>query len=196
MLKKAALAILFAAFILPVFLISVTHAEEVKVRASLDYLLGPDDVLSITVYREDELNRDIRVSADGKITFPLIGEVKVEDLTVAELEKTLEAKLKKYLTKPQVTVFINSYATITVTGQVKDPGSFPLKSGLTALEAIGLAKGFTKIAGQNDVKIMRMENGEKKTIKVKLGDISRKGDKSEDVLLKRGDIVFVPESLF
>jgi polysaccharide export outer membrane protein len=64
------------------------------------------------------------------------------------------------------------------------------------IEAIGIAKGFTKVAAKNSVKIMRMENGEKKTITVKVGDISRKGDKSLDVALKRGDIIYVPESLF
>ncbi len=161
-----------------------------------DYRLGPDDVLEITVYREDELYREIRISSNGSISFPLLGEVKAEGLTTYELEKALEAKLTKYLKKPQVTVFIKEYSTISVTGQVKEPGSFPLRGELSVLEAIGLARGFTDIAAQNKVKILRMENGEKKTLTVKVGEISKKGDKSQDVPLKRGDIVFVPESLF
>ena len=181
-------AVLFAFLITAVFFPMPLHAD--------DYRLGPDDVLQITVFREDELYREIRVSSDGNISFPLLGEVKAEGLTPYEFERLLEEKLKKYLKKPQVTVFIKEYSTISVTGQVNQPGSFPLKGKLSVLEAIGLAKGFTKIAGQNSVKIMRMKNGEKKTITVKVGDISKKGDKSKDVELERGDIVFVPESLF
>lgn len=181
-------AVVSAFLIAVVFLPMPLHAE--------DYRLGPDDVLEITVYREDELYREIRISSDGNISFPLLGEVKAEGLTPYEFQAALEEKLKKYLKKPQVTVFIKEYSTISVTGQVNQPGSFPLKGQLSVIEAIGLAKGFTKIAGQNSVKIMRMENGEKKTITVKVKDISQKGDKSKDVQLKRGDIVFVPESLF
>ncbi|MEI9477819.1 MAG: polysaccharide biosynthesis/export family protein [Deltaproteobacteria bacterium] len=182
-------AVIFAFLIIAVLLPMSLHAE--------DYRLGPDDVLEITVYREDELYREIRISSDGNISFPLLGEVKAEGLTPYEFQSALEEKLKKYLKKPQVTVFIKEYSTISVTGQVNQPGSFPLKGQLSVIEAIGLAKGFTKIAGQNSVKIMRMEkNGEKKTLTVKVRDISKKGDKSKDVQLERGDIVFVPESLF
>lgn len=161
-----------------------------------DYRIGPDNTLKISVYREDELNRDVRVSSDGFISLPLLGKVKAGDFTVSELENKLTKGLKKYLKHPQVTVFIKEYSTITVTGQVKNPDSYPLKGELTVIEAIALAKGFTKIASRNNVKVMRIENGEKKTIIVRVADISKRGDKSKDVLLKRGDIVFVPESLF
>ena len=183
-IRRVVCYVLFCATILPLGL-----------RAD-DYLLGPDDVLEITVFREDDLYREIRVSSDGKISFPLLGEVVAAGLTPHQFQVGLEDKLKRYLKKPQVTVFIKEYSTISVTGQVNQPGSFPLKGQLSVLEAIGLAKGFTKIAGQNNVKIMRMENGAKKTITVKVADISKKGDKSQDVVLERGDIVFVPESLF
>lgn len=161
-----------------------------------DYHLGPDDALKITVYREDELEREVRVSSDGYISFPLLGKVKAEGLTVSELENRLTEGLKRYLKKPQVTVFIQEYSTITVTGQVRKPDSYPLRGELTVIEAIGLAGGFTKIASRNNVKVMRIENGEKKTITVRVADISKKGDKTKDISLKRGDIVFVPESLF
>ncbi|MFH1799229.1 MAG: polysaccharide biosynthesis/export family protein [Candidatus Omnitrophota bacterium] len=181
-------AVIFAFLIAAVSLPLPLHAE--------DYRLGPDDVLEITVYREDELYRVTRISSNGNLSFPLLGEVKAEGLTPYEFQSALEEKLRRYLKKPQVTVFIKEYSTISVTGQVNEPGSFPLKGGLTVLEAIGLAKGFTKMAGQNNVKILRMEDGEKKTLTVKVGDISKKGDKSKDVQLQRGDIVYVPESLF
>lgn len=161
-----------------------------------DYLLGPNDVLKITVYREEELNREVRISSGGWISFPLLGKVKAEGHTVTELERIIIVGLKRFLKKPQVTVFIEEYSIITVSGQVKKPGSYPLKGELTVLEAISLAGGFTKIAARNKVKVMRLENGEKKTIIVRVADISKKGDRTKDVFLERGDIVFVPESLF
>jgi protein involved in polysaccharide export with SLBB domain len=167
----------------------LAHAQE--------YHLGPDDALGISVYREDELNRNVRVSSDGYISFPLLGKVQVEGLTVPELEDRLTEGLKRYLKKPQVTVFIQEYSTITVTGQVNKPGSYPLRGKLTVIEAIGLAEGFTKIAARNDVRILRVESGgNEKTIKVKVADIGKKGDRSKDVPLQRGDVVFVPESFF
>ena len=180
---------IFAALI---FFLAVTT---VSVEAQ-SYHLGPDDALKITVYREDELNRSVRISSDGYISFPLLGKVEAAGLTVSELENKLTEGLRKYIKNPQVTVFIYGYSTITVSGQVERPGAYPLKGELTVIEAISLAGGFTKIAARNDVKIMRIEDGKKKTIRVRVADISKRGDKTKDIPLERGDIVFVPESLF
>lgn len=167
-----------------------------KNLAAQDYLIGPDDVLKISVYREEDMDRVVRVSSDGYISFPLLGRVRAEGLTVSQLERNLIMELIKYLKNPQVTVFINEYSTITVSGQVEKPGSYPLRGELSVIEAISMAGGFTKIAAKNAVKVMRLEKGEKKTILVRVADISKTGDKLKDVLLKRGDIVFVPETLF
>ncbi|MFH1776616.1 MAG: polysaccharide biosynthesis/export family protein [Candidatus Omnitrophota bacterium] len=161
-----------------------------------DYLIGPDDVLGISVYREEELDRKVRVSSDGYFSFPLIGQVKADGMSVSVLKVAMEQMLKKYIKNPQVNIFIEEYSTITVTGQVKSPGAYPLKGELSVVEVIGMAGGFTKIAAQNNVKIMRIENNEKKTIRVKVADINKTGDKTKDVPLQRGDIIFVPESLF
>ncbi len=164
---------------------------------SQDYRLGPDDVLKITVYREEELDRDVRVSSDGCFSFPLLGKVRAEGLTVPELEQEFTEGLRRYIKKPQVTVFIKEYSTVSVTGQVNKPGSYPLRGEVTVMEAIGLAGGFTKIAAKNKVLVMRLtESGKKETITVRVSDISRRGDKSKDVALKRGDIVYIPESFF
>ena len=161
-----------------------------------DYVIGPDDVLNISVYREQELDRTVRISSDGYFSFPLVGQVKAHGMSVPMLEITMEQMLQKYLKNPQVTAFIQEYSTITVSGQVKKPGAYPLKGELTVMEAISLAGGFTKIAARNNVKIMRVENGKKKAIRVRVADVSKKGDKLKDVALKRSDIVFIPESMF
>ncbi len=167
-----------------------------EIQAQGDYLIGPDDVLNITVYRENELNRTVRVSSDGYFSFPLIGQVKTEGMSVATLKLTIEQMLKKYLKNPQVNIFIKEYSPITVSGQVRKPGSYPLKGELTVIEAISLAGGFTKIAARNNVKIMRTENGKEETIRVRVANINKRGEKAKDIPLRRGDIVFVPESMF
>ncbi len=159
-----------------------------------DYQLGPDDVLEISVYREPELNRTVRVSSNGYISLPMMGKIMAVGLTVSDLENRISEEYKQYIKNPQVSVYIVEYATITVIGQVEKPGSYPLKGELSVLQAIGLAEGFTGIAAQNDVKVMRMKNGVKRTIDIKVADINAEGDKTRDVWLERGDIVFVPES--
>ncbi len=164
------------------------------------YKIGPENVLQIDVYygRDKELSRKVRVSSRGRITFPLLGDVEVSGLTVAELEKKLTELLDRdYLVNPQVSVFIEQYSTVSILGQVKEPGSFEIKGKLTLIEAISLAGGFTKIAATNDVRIMRtMPDGTKSTIKVKANDIINKGREEDDVLLHPGDIITVPESFF
>jgi polysaccharide export outer membrane protein len=161
-----------------------------------EYRLGPDDELQITVFREEDLDRTVQVSPDGNISYPLLGNVQAGGLTITELEKNMAEGFKKYLKNPQVNVLIKEYPKFTVTGQVEKPGSYPLKGETTVLEAIGIAGGFSKYASQNSVKVLRMENGKKKTISVKVGKISKTGDRSKDISLKRGDIIYVPESMF
>ena len=164
------------------------------------YTIGPENVLVIDVYygRDKNLNRKARVSSKGYITFPLLGEVEVNGLTIAELENILTELLEKdYLVNPQVSVFIEEYSTVSILGQVEEPGSFEIKGRLSVIELISLAGGFTKIAATNDVRIMRTNtDGSRKTIKVKANDIINKGREDEDVQLKPGDIVMVPESFF
>ena len=164
------------------------------------YKIGPENALQIDVYygRDKELSRKVRVSSKGFITFPLLGEVGVSGLTVADLEKKLTEMLEKdYLVNPQVSVYIEEYSTVSILGQVKEPGSFEIKGSLTVIELISLAGGFTKIAATNDVRIIRpLPSGSKTTIKVKANDIVNKGKENDDVALEPGDIVMVPESFF
>jgi len=161
-----------------------------------EYKISVDDVLNITVYREDDLSLIVRVGTDGCIPYPLLGNIKAAGLTVPELEKVLTEGLKKYIQTPHVSIFISEYSTVTVNGEVLKPGMYPLKPGLTVLEAISLAGGFTDFAARNSVKIIRSENGTDKNIVVQAENISKKGNKSKDVQLKDRDIIFVPESLF
>lgn len=190
----------FSALLFSLTLVSSSYATSESDPDILGYKVGAENVLQIDVYygRDREISRKVRVSSQGRINFPLLGEVDVAGLSVAEVEKKLTDLLDKdYLVNPQVSVFIEKYSTVSILGQVMEPGSFEIKGSLTLIELISLAGGFTKIAATNDVRIMRsMPDGSKATIKVKANDVINKGKEGDDVKLEPGDIVTVPESFF
>jgi polysaccharide export outer membrane protein len=189
-LLKTAIALLF------VFSMSSgLFAEEEKA-----YRIGPENLLQIDVHygKDGLISQKVRVSSRNLITFPLVGEVDVEGLTVSELENKLYTLLEKdYLVNPQVSVVIEEYSTVTVIGEVKKPGAYPIKGKLTVVEAISLAEGFSKIASPNRAKIVRTnDDGTKTEIPVRLNDIINGKKQKNNVYLQAGDVVVVPESLF
>jgi len=166
------------------------------------YRIGPENLLQIDVHygKDGVISQKVRVSSKNLITFPLVGEVDVNGLTISELEKKLYTLLERdYLVNPQVNVVIEEYSTVSVMGEVKKPGSYPIKGKLTAVEAISLAEGFTKIASPNKAKIIRTNpDGSKTEIPVRLSDIMRggRGRQKSNIDLQGGDVLVVPESLF
>jgi polysaccharide export outer membrane protein len=166
-----------------------------------DYTIQPLDILEIKIYMEDDLQRYYRVSQNGCISYPFIGEVRVVGLTVSALEKELTHLLSPdYFNNPQITIFVETYHSrrIFILGAVNNPGSYdiPAEKELTVVEAISLAGGFTEAAAVNKTKIVRVEDGLEKTMIVKITDITKGGDKSKDIILKPNDIVIVPQSFF
>jgi len=166
-----------------------------------EYKLQPLDIINITVHQQPDLSTKTRITADGYISFPLIGKVMAAGQTVQQLEQKIKELLEKdYLVKAEVLVFIEEYRArqFSVTGEVNNAGKFdmPIERNVTLLEAIAMAGGFTKDADLTRVKVMRVEEGEKKTIFVNIKDITEKDEKEKDVELKADDIVFVPESFF
>lgn len=183
---------------------SVAPPEETIVKNSpevSEYQIGTENVLQIDVYygKGEKISQKVRVSSRGVITFPLVGEVEVAGLTVTGLQDRLTELLgQDYLVNPQVTVFIEEYSTVSILGEVNKPGAYPIKGRLTVLELISLAEGFTKIAAPNKAKVMRTNpDGSREEIQVRVSDIINKdsGDK-DNVVLRAGDMVVVPESLF
>lgn len=169
--------------------------------AKSEYKLEPTDVLTITVHGQPDLTTKTRVTADGEITFPLLGNVSVAGLTVPELEQKLKELLEKdYLVSAQVLIFIEEYNArqVSVIGEVKNPGKYALpgEKDMTLMQAIAMAGGFTKFADMTKTKVMRIENGKKRTIVINVKSITEKGDKDKDIVLQAEDIVVVPESFF
>lgn len=165
-----------------------------------DYKLGGADLLNITVFQQPDLDRKLRVSQKGTITFPLVGPVTVGGLTVQEAEAALSAKLSEYVVSPQVTIFIQEYGNkkIFVLGEVKKPGSFelPTESRLTVLEAISLAEGFSPIAAPDRTKVIRTVDGKSQSFTIPVSDITKHGEKDKDIPLEPNDVVYVPQSFF
>ena len=169
-------------------------------KESSDYLLQPGDLVEIQVYKEEDMSRILRISTQGVIAFPLVGNIKIAGLNVSQAENKIEDKLKSYLKNPSVSLLIKEYAnkTLYVLGQVKKPSSIPIppEKTMTLLEAITSAGGFTDIAAVSKVKVLRMENGTQRSLEVDVSQITKEGNKQLDIALKPGDVVFVPQSLF
>ena len=171
-----------------------------QLRISNDYLLQPGDLLEVKVYMEENMDRTLRISANGTITFPLVGNIKVGGMSVAAAENALSRELKRYIKNPQISMLIKEYGnqTVYVLGQVQKPSAveIPPEKPLTVLEAITSVGGFTDIAAPSKVKVLRMDNGNQKALDVDITQITKYGNKSLDINLMPGDVVFVPQSIF
>lgn len=159
--------------------------------------LGPGDVFEARVYGEPELSGAYRVGPKGDIVFPLCRRVTVGGLTANATAERLRACLSDgYIRNPYVSVIIKEYNSkkIFVFGEVQKPGTFVFEDGMTVIQAVTLAGGFTKGASQNGTSVTRLVDGQEVKMKVPVQDIAL--GKAPNVALLPGDIVFVPESLF
>lgn len=159
-------------------------------------IIGKLDTVEIRVFREDELTTAGQLSPDGTISMPLIGAVKLAGLTTDQAAAVITAKLRDgYLVRPQVSVSIEARVrrTVTVLGQAQSPGVFELPADrqLTVVEAIGMAGGATRIANTKKISLKR-KGGEVRQVNLK--DITT--GKAADIVLRDGDVLSIPESLF
>jgi protein involved in polysaccharide export with SLBB domain len=159
--------------------------------------LGVDDVFEVRVYGEQELSGLYRVSVDGTIDYPYVGRVKVVDMGSGEVQDVIARRLREgFLKNPQVSVMVKEWNSrkISVIGQVQKPGSVPYFPGMTVVDAIAAAGGFTPIAAQNTVTLRREKEGRVESRTCRVGEIS--AGTSPNVAILPGDRVFVEERLF
>lgn len=160
-----------------------------------DYKIAPLDLLEISVFGVNDLNRSVQVSSTGMISLPLIKTVKAGGLTANQLEQSIAAKLgQSYLQSPQVSVFVKEYNSqrITVDGAVQKPGIFPIIGKVSLLQAIALAQGLTNVADPSAVIVFRTVGEKRMAARFDL-QMVRTG-KIDDPFLQAGDIVMVDES--
>ena len=158
------------------------------------YLIGPKDILNIHVWREPELTRDVTVTPDGRITFPLIGNIMAQGKTVTELKEIITRKLKNFVTAPEVTVIVNESRSmkIYVIGQVNTPGPYPLAPDMTVLQALSTAGGFAEWADTKNIMIVRRQGGKDIQLHFNHKKFISGKDLKQNILLKPNDTIVVP----
>jgi len=156
------------------------------------YLIGPEDILHLSVWDNKDLTMDVTVRPDGKISLPLIQDVQAEGLTASELSDVIHQKLQPFILEPQVAVIVTQVNApkVFVLGNVAKPGSYPLRSDMSVLQALSVAGGFTPFASQKNIKVVRTIRGKQEVRKVNYFDVVDEG--SGNYLLKPGDIIVVP----
>lgn len=162
-----------------------------------DYRIMPGDLLSIAVWREPELTRDIRVRPDGQFSYPLIGQVKAEGLTVEELQQQMKERLIVYMKFPELIVEVKEIAgsTVIVLGEVIYPGAYAYKGQGDVLTAIGLAGDFTRDAKRESILVISDNFTDKpKVRRVNVFGSFYHGTKGGNFLLKPGDVIYVPRT--
>jgi polysaccharide biosynthesis/export protein len=174
--------------------------QKLTSAATLDYVLQPSDLLNVQVFQEENLKRDVRVSQEYSITLPLIGKVDLKGKSLRQAEEIIrELYDRDYLVNPQVNVVVIEYAkrSVNVIGQVNQPGAvlFPQEQGLTLMDAISRAGGFSRLANRSQVKLTRTNTeGKNETYIINVDDLI-KGNSSNSWPLLANDIVFVPERI-
>ncbi|MBI5183373.1 MAG: polysaccharide biosynthesis/export family protein [Nitrospinae bacterium] len=163
-----------------------------------EYTIGAEDVLNIVIWGNDALSKEVRVRPDGKISLPLINDLQAEGLSPIQLSDSITNRLKEFVDAPDVTVIvreINSFK-ISITGEVVRPGVIKLQSKTTIIEAISLTGGVTAWASPNRITVVRKDKNGEKRILVRYNDILKGKDPEGNILLKPGDTIIVPRSLF
>jgi polysaccharide biosynthesis/export protein len=176
----------------------VAPAPNAEVPA--DYRVGPGDTLKVYVFQNEELSAVIPVRPDGKISTPLVEDMVAVGKTPSQLARDIEKSLSEYVKSPKVNVVVmvaaSVFSQVKVIGQVKTPQALPYRDGMTVLDAVLAVGGLGQFAAGNRAHIVRTENGKQTEIKVKLDALVNSGDMKQNLLLKPGDVLVVPETRF
>jgi len=158
-----------------------------------DYVIGADDTLHVSVWKEPDLTVTVPVRPDGKISMPLLDDVQAAGTTPMELSATIRDKLKKYVADPRVTVVVTAMNSrrIFITGEVTHPGAIPLLPNMTVLQALSTA-GFTQFANLKGIYLLRTKNGQQQKITFNYKDVVKGKHPEQNIQLRPGDTLVVP----
>ncbi len=171
---------------------AVANAEPVV--ADPAYVIGPEDALEISVWRDETLKAATLVRPDGGISFPLAGDLIVAGKTATQVREELVIRLSKYIPEPVVTVSVvrvSSYR-IYVLGRVNKPGDFQVGRNIDVLQALSIAGGMTPFASEDGIQIIRKVEGKPVSIPFEYSRVRKGGDLSQNITLKSGDVLLVP----
>jgi polysaccharide export outer membrane protein len=165
-----------------------------------DYVIGPGDVMQVFVWRNPELTATVPVRPDGKISTPLVEDMVAVGKSPSVLARDIEKVLGEYVRSPQVNVIVTQpasvYSQVKVIGQVTNPQALAYREGMRILDAVLAVGGLAPYAAGNRARLMRTVDGKQQELRVKLGALVNGGDMKQNIELKPGDVLVVPESRF
>jgi polysaccharide biosynthesis/export protein len=165
----------------------------VAAESASGYRVGPEDVLEISVWKEDNLKKEVLVRPDGGISFPLAGDLHAAGKTAQEIRDEITQRLGKFISDPVVSVSVLKIASkIYVIGRVNKPGEFLPGRYVDVLQGLSMAGGLTPFAAENDIKVLRKENGRELTFPFRYSEVKRGINLEQNITLKGGDVVVVP----
>ncbi len=161
-----------------------------------DYVLNPGDVLQVTVWKEEGMDREVLVLPDGSISFPLAGTLQARGKTPAQLQSEIATRLQKYIPDASVSVSVKAALgnIVDVIGQVNKPGELVIGHRITVMQALSMAGGLTPYASEGKILILRMANGKETAIPFPYDDVKRGQSLDKDIVLSPGDVVLVPSA--
>jgi polysaccharide export outer membrane protein len=178
-------------------------AETRQVADAARYVMGPGDTVSVFVYRAPELSAELPVRPDGRISLPLVPDIQVAGRTPSDLARDVEERLKRYVREPNVTVMVRSFIgmpnqQIRVIGEAAQPMSMPYREGLSVLDVMIASRGLTRYAAGNRAEIIRTDpaTGQREVVRVRLNDLLRSGNVSQDIPMRPGDTLVIPQGWF
>jgi polysaccharide biosynthesis/export protein len=159
-----------------------------------EYRLGPEDVIQVSVWKDEQLTREVVVRPDGMFSFPLVGDIQAEERTLDEIRADLVKRLTKYIPNPNVSVAVAKVMSykVYIIGRVNKPGEYLVGHYTDVLQALSLAGGLTPFAAENDIKVMRRVKEGQQSIPFRYGDVRKGRDLEQNIILQRGDVVMVP----
>jgi polysaccharide export outer membrane protein len=192
-MKKSAWTVM-AVFLFCFFSSEAFTEEKTATLPVVDYVIGPGDVLDISVWKEQALTKLVTVLPDGKISFPLIGATTAGGKTLDQLSKELEKKLSRFVPDLNLSVLVDQVNSmiVYVIGRVRNPGQFILNTNIDVMQALAMAGGLNPFAEEGNVKIFREAQGGKEIFDFDYDDVANGKKLEQNIMLKRGDVIVVP----
>ena len=177
-----------------------TEPAKAAPAVGTDYVIGPGDVLQVFVWRNPELTTTVPVRPDGKISTPLVEDVVAVGKNPSALARDIETVLANYVRSPQVNVIVTQpasvFSQVKIIGQVTRPQALPYREGMTVLDAVLAVGGLAQFAAGNRAHLVRTVDGKQQQIRIKLNALVNGGDMKQNLALRPGDVLVVPESRF
>ncbi|MEX1994497.1 MAG: XrtA/PEP-CTERM system exopolysaccharide export protein [Steroidobacteraceae bacterium] len=175
--------------------------EAPAAATATNYIIGPGDTIQVFVWRNPELSVTVPVRPDGKVSTPLVEDMIAVGKPPSELARDIEARLSEYIRSPQVNIIVtnarSSFSQVTVIGQVKSPQTVPYREGMRMMDVLLAVGGLTEFAAGNRARLIRKDpDGVEQEFKVRLKDLLTKGRLDQNLEVRPGDVLIVPESVF